>query len=89
MKRKNENLLKTQFKKGDKITIYKPEKSQLKEWESGGNYVWIEDMNEFIGKELTIAKIGEDFFRLEETIYSFPPIILESPNKTNPFYEIY
>lgn len=70
------------YKVGDKVTIQKPSKKQLKLWDN----CWVDDMDKYIGEEYIIAGIDK-YLSFENIIYNFPLCMIEYSIETN--YEIY
>ena len=73
------------YKKGDKVIIFKPSQDILKKWD---NY-WVDDMDEFIGKEVIIEDIRGTLFKTTKNSWSWPLEILYNQHNKESHYEIY
>lgn len=76
------------FRKGDKVIIFKPSQDILKKW----NNSWIDDMDKFIGEEMIIEDIRETLFKTTKSSWSWPlEILYNQHNQHNKesHYEIY
>lgn len=73
------------YKKGDKVIIFKPTQDILKKWDN----VWVPDMDKFIGKEVIIEDIRETLFKTTPPSWSWPLEILYNQHNKESHYEIY